>query len=459
MMQLKKIILLGLFLFAPFLTAQENSEMIKVIGDSLRGKTINGESVREVYGNVVLTQGNVVVTCDQAVQYISKNNATLTGNVILKQDSLTITTEEGFYFGNEKRTKSITGISLDDQKIILEADSGEYFFNEDRAFFQTHVVLYDTATTMFADELTYYQKEERAVAVGNVKIMDKSNVISSDTLVHFRKTKVSFADGNVKIKSLEDNTTIFGGHLEDYPETKYTLINENPVLMQIDTSITADSTQKLDTLIIKAETMEAFRDTVNMFKAVDSVKILRGEFASVNDYTLYLRSEEKLITKTISDDSEQPVMWHENSQLTGDSVAIYIKDKKINRLDVVDDAFMLSQNAGYTDRFDQTSADTIKLFFKDSKIKKAEFLGDVRSIYYLYDDSTANGLNKSSAMNAAILFDSNKVSQVKLYGKPTSEFHPENKVKGNEKAFTLPKFKFYRNRPKKNILLKDIRQE
>ena len=137
----------------------------------------------------------------------------------------------------------------------------------------------------------------------------------------------------------------------------------------------------------------------------------------------------------------------------------YSNEAKINQLDVMNDAFMLSQNKDYKDRFDQTSADTIKLFFLNSNIKKAEFLGDVRSIYYLYEDSTANGLNKSSAMSATIHFDKNEVSEVKLYGKPTSEYHPENKVVGNEKSFTLPKFKFYENRPVKYILLKDISQE
>lgn len=456
-MRILKIILLGIIFFVPALIAQEKQEVIKVVGDSLRGKLISGESVREVFGNVVLTQGNVVVTCDQAIQYISKNNARLTGNVILKQDSLTITTEEGFYFGNERKTKSTTGITLDDQKVILQADSGEYFFNEDRAFFQSYVILYDTTTTMFADELTYYQKEDRAVAVGNVKVVDENNEITSDTLEHFRKTKMSYANGNVKIRSLENNTTIFGDHLEDYPEMRYTLINERPLLMQIDTSVTADNTRRLDTLIIKAKSMEAFRDSSDIFKASDSVQILRGNFASVNDFTLYLRSDEKLITKKMSEESEQPVLWHENSQLTGDSVVIYIKNKKMNKLDVIENAFMLSQNPDSNDRFDQTSSDTIKLYFADGKIRRAEFLGDVRSIYYLYEDSTANGLTKSSAMSATILFEDNQVSEVKLYGKPTSEYHPENQVVGKEKSFTLPKFKFYKNRPRKNNLLKDIR--
>ena len=452
-MPFTKYLFFALILFSSIITAQVKSETVRVIGDSLVGKVINGESVREVFGNVVLTQGNVVITCDMAVQYISGNNARLTGNVVARQDSLTITTSEGFYFGNEKKTKSISGITLDDQKVILKADSGEYFFNEDRAFFQTNVVLYDTVTTLYSDKLTYFQKEDRTVALSNVKIVDKTNEITADTLEHFRKTKISFADGNVKIRSLENNTSIFGDHLEDYPQRKNTLINENPLLMQLDTTYTSDGERRIDTLIIKARMMEAFRDTSNIFKAVDSVRILRGEFASVNDFTLYLRSLDLIITEKVNEESAQPVLWYENSQLTGDSVTIYIENKKIKQLDVVTNSFMLAQNEKYNDRFDQTSSEDIKLFFNDNKIQRAEFLESVLSIYYLYEEGEPNGLTKSSARDATILFEANEVNQVRLYGTPTSEYHPENQVVGKEKAFTLPKFKFYQNRPEKNVLL------
>ncbi len=115
---------LFLVIFSSTLFAQERNEMITVIGDSLIGKMIEGESIREVIGNVTLTQGKVVVTCNRAIQYLSRNEAELIGNVVLKQDSLTIKTEQGFYFGNSKTTKSVSGIVLDDQKVRLSADSG-----------------------------------------------------------------------------------------------------------------------------------------------------------------------------------------------------------------------------------------------------------------------------------------------------------------------------------------------
>lgn len=453
---------LSLVISSSILFAQEGDEMIMVIGDSLIGKVVEGESIREVIGNVTLTQGKVVVTCNKAIQFLSRNEAELIGNVVLKQDSLTIKTEQGFYFGNTKTTKSVAGIVLDDQKVILSADSGEYFFNEDKAFFQSNVKLRDSSMTLTADELTYFQTDDRAISVGNVTITDEDNVITADSLDHFRTTKQSIADGHVKIVSYDNNTIIFGDHLEDYAKKKYTLINENPVLLQVDTIYTAkdDSVEsfRIDSLIITCEVMEGIRDTSTIFKATDSVKIIRGAFASVNDFTLYLRTDEKIIIEKMSEEGERPILWYENSQLTGDSITVYLEENEIKSLDVNSNAFMLSQSKTYPERFDQTSSNNLQMYFEESNIKRAVFKGSVFSIYYMFEDEGPTGLTKSSAKAATIMFIDNEVSEVRLYGSPTSEYHPENKVIGIERTFTLPKFVFYKNRPVKETLLSGLKK-
>jgi len=432
---------------------QGESEKITVIGDSLLGKVVSGESIREVVGNVKLRQGNVLVTCNKAIQYLARNEAELIGNVIAKQDSLSLQTEKGYYFGNLKKTKSTSGIILDDTKVILSADSGEYFFDEARAFFQTNVNLIDSTTKLYADELTYFKNLDKSIAVRNVRINDGSNIITADTLTHFRKTKYSIADGSVSLKNIKDNLTIYGSHLEDNGELKYTLINKNPILIQIDSTYSSneDSVENIsiDTLFIKSKVMEGFRSETNIFKATDSVKILRGNFASINDLTTYFRDEEKIITDKISEDAPRPKLWYENSQLNGDSITIYLKDGQITTLDVNGNSFMLSQHKKYKERFDQTSSDSIYLHFSANRLHSADFSGKVQSIYYLYDEDEPNGLVKSTAQKTVIIFEDNEVEQVRLYGSPTSEYHPEEKVAGLERTFTLPKFVFSENRPVK----------
>jgi hypothetical protein len=114
---------------------------------------------------------------------------------------------------------------------------------------------------------------------------------------------------------------------------------------------------------------------------------------------------------------------------------------------------MLSQNKIYDKRFDQTSSDSVHLYFSENRLERAEFAGKVQSIYYLYDDDVPNGLVKSTAHKAVIVFRENEIDQVRLYGSPTSEYYPEVKVEGLERTFTLPKFVLKENRPKTNDFL------
>jgi len=455
-----KIIAINMILIvilAEFSFTQQN-KLITVVGDSLVGKVVNGESTREVYGNVVLTQGDVVITCDKAIQFISRNDAELIGNVVVKKDTLTIKTPRGFYYGDLAKTKSNAGIYLDDKKVILTADSGEYFFNEDRAFFESKVKLYDTTTTLTSNELTYFQQQNRAVAIGDVIIFDGENEIIADTLEHFRNTKITFAFSNVRLVNLKNNSEIYGEHLEDYRERGYSIIDLKPLFIQVDTTYieNKDSTKemKLDTLFIKSRIMEAYRDSSLRFFAIDSVSILKSEFASTNDLTVFYREDDKIITAKINEAGKQPILWQENSQLTGDSITIYLSDSNIKQLDVDGTSFMLSRNETHLDRYDQTSSTQIKIFFTNSKITRAEFYGNVYSIYYMFDGETANGLTKSNSAETTVLFEDNKVTEVKLYKNPASEYYPEKQVNGNEKSYLLPRFVVLQDKPNKKDMYK-----
>lgn len=449
-----------IFLLSSILSFSQEKEMIVVIGDSLIGRVENGESIREVSGNVILTQGNVKITCRKAIQYLSRNDAELIGNVVATQDTLTIKTERGFYYGNLRKTSSNSGVILDDKKVILSADAGEYFFDENKAVFQSNVKFFDTASTLTSQQLTYLRNEDRAIATNNVKIIDSANTIFADTIDHFRKTQITFASGNVVIKNNENNSLVFGEHLEDYRQDKYTIIDKLPMLVQVDTSRSTDSlgfeTIRLDTLFIQCKVMEVYREPVQKFIASDSVIIIRDLFSSKNDLTVYLKDEEKIITQKISDEHNQPVLWYDNSQLTGDSITIYIKDKRIRELDVDGYAFMVSQNKNFNQRFDQSSASGIKMFFEDNKIQRAEFFGNVYSIYYLYEEEQPNGLMKANSKDAVILFKDNEVSEVKLYGSPGSEYYPEQQVNGNEKSYLLSKFIFINERPDKQKMYEQL---
>ncbi|MFH0735776.1 MAG: OstA-like protein [bacterium] len=443
--------LIALFILcSSLLFAQNGNEPVVVIGDSLIGKNDEGARKREVIGNVIITQGDVKITCNKAIQNIDENVAELIGNVIVTQDTITIKTENGFYDGNNRIAFSNIGVTLEDTHIILNAVNGYYYFNEKRAYFYNQVTLYDKINNLFSDKLTYFHNQNKAVAVGKVCISDTASTILSDSLIHFRNNKISYAYNNITIINRNNNVTIFGNYLESFPDSGYSKIIGDPFLVQIDTA----KNGQIDTLYISAITLETFKDSLNTyFKAMDSVKIFRQGFISKNDYTLYYKNDEKLLTYKVEDVKQQPIMWYQDSQLTGDSIFVYLKDRKLDYIDIINDGFMISKVENYDFRYNQISGINIKLFFNDSSLTQTSVNGNVLSIYYTFEDEKPKGLIKSSGERAKLLFTNKKISDVRLYVSAISEFHPESLVFGKEKDFTLPLFQLHTDKPEKSYFI------
>jgi lipopolysaccharide export system protein LptA len=421
--------------------------MVTIVGDTFIGSQVDGQPQREVIGHVVLTQGDVTITCDKATQLLVKNDAILEGNVVCRQKNITIKAPRGYYFGNDRIAACKTGVTLDDKKVILKAVNGTYYFNESKAFFTKNVKLYDTVSTLTCNEMTYFRTENKAIAVGKVTIVDSANTITSDSLTHFRSDKISIADHNVKIVNFKNNAVVYGSHLENYTLKKYSLVTGDPLLMQIDTT-----GGKADTLLLVSRILEAYTDTSNKFVATDSVKILRGDFASVNEFTVYEKNSGKITS--VKKKEVRPVLWAQGSQLTGDTTEVYMKENSLTKIKSKSNSLLVSQNKLYPMRYDQISGDSLTVFFDTTGINSTEVKGNVLSIYYVYDGDSTNGLTKSSSATAKILFKDKKISKVKLFVSPVSEYYPENMVGKNELAYTLPSFKIYNNRPFKNDLLK-----
>jgi len=435
--------------------AQTENETIIIVGDSLIGKVENGISYREVIGNVVMTQGDVRVTCNRAIQNITNNNAELLGNVIATQDTITIVSEKGYYFGNDKYIYSDTLVTLEDGHVVLTADTGYYYFDLKKSIFNSDVQLVDSINILNSDRLTYYNDIQKAIAVGSVTIADDESTIYCDSLIHLREANISKAFKNVRIVNHKQKLKIFGNELLDRGEEKYTRIVGKPLLVKIDS--TESGTE--DTLFIRAEMFEAVEDSVRKLIATDSVRIIRGDLFSVNNYSVLYRDENKLVTFRRKKDKTSPILWYTNSQLIGDSISIYINNNKLDSIEIRKNSIILSKNEKYEFRFDQISGENINLYFGDDGLEKTEVEGDVLSIYYLYEDEEPNGVMKSSSNKAKMIFEKNAVVEVSMYQSVESEYHPENLVTGNELDFTLPSFIIYKNKPEKKNLLKGVNNE
>jgi lipopolysaccharide export system protein LptA len=389
-------------------SAQGNNVILEH-ADSLVGTVIMGEQARELIGNVRMIQDDVRVTCDSATQFLRTGEIFLSGNVVVKDDSVTMRAPRGSYDPNLRRAEGRGGVALDDGKVLLLAREGVYYVDEKRAFFRTDVLVREQTATILSDSLTYYRPETRSVAEGNVRVHD----------------------------SVQD-LVIAGTRLEHWSGEGFSRMTGDPALVQVDTTIEG----QLDTLLVRSRVMESYRTGQRRLLAIDSVRIVRSDLSAIAGIATFHPDGDSIALRT------EPVVWYEQNQVSGDSINVYLQMQQLSRVDVQGKAFgsSLIDTAGLI-RFDQLSGETMDMQFADRKLNRVTLDRRATSVYHLFEDSLANGLNRTSGDRIIMEFDSGKVGSITVIGGVEGEYVPENLLQGNESSYHLPGFLWRDDRP------------
>lgn len=464
--------------FSNILLSQDKIEL--KYSDKLTGKTENGQTVREASGNVHFVQGNVDVYCNTAYQYLEDNKVILIGNVRIFQDTLSLFTPKATYYGNEKRANCEGGVTLKDPNATLRATRGVYYFNEAKAIFDNDVTIVNPTYKISSDHLTYMRNTEDSFAKGNVIVVKDSTIIRAenidfykrqgktyatekvnieqdssiiycDTLTDFSNEKKSVASGNVRLNNMKNNANVYGNYLENYENTKYTIIKGNAKLVQIEKEKEKDI---YDTLFIYSNIMESYRMLPEHYIATDSVNVIRDKFYSKSGYAVYSKTFDKDVDKMSF--YINPIVWNDNVQMTGDTIFADLKEKKlqtiyakkIEGLKGSEFSFMLVENKDtvFADRFDQMTGNDIIIHFLNDKINYIEVIRNANSLYFMYDNNKANGVNISEGTNIIITFDNEqKVDKVRIDKKPKGQYVPEVKI--STVSLQLPGFNVRKDKP------------
>jgi lipopolysaccharide export system protein LptA len=389
--------------------AQDDQTIILDHADSLVGGVRAGEQVRELIGNVRIRQGNVHIACMRALQYVESGIVHLEGDVVMQDDSVTIEAPRGVYHRDTRRAEALDSVRLNDGRSELTAGYGEYFMATEIARFRTNVVVVDSTSIIHADSLRYDRRERFAVA-----------------------------QGHVLIESPSDRLRLFGGRLDHQMGWGVSRMTLDPVLVQVDTATGG----LLDTLVVKSRIMESYHDSLRRLEAVDDVRMVRGELASVAARAVFYSEGDSILLRG------DPVLWYEQTQVTGDSITVYLRSRRLDRLLVTGSAFALSGgDHPVAGRFDQLSADTLVLGFGDGQIRRITAERRATSVYHLFEDSLANGLNKASGDRIVLDFQDGRVTDIRIHGGIEGVYVPEPVLRLRPEEYRLPGFTVRTNRP------------
>ncbi|PVD51245.1 hypothetical protein DC498_15285 [Terrimonas sp.] len=195
-----------------------------------------------------------------------------------------------------------------------------------------------------------------------------------------------------------------------------------------DSILKRDAVRKQDSIKAMAARKIDRVDSVRFFVAYHHVKMFEDSMQAVCDSMFF--SGKDSIFRLYND----PIVWSKESQISGDTIHLYTKNKKPERVEVWENAFSISKS---NDEFyNQLKGNTINGFFNEGEIEHIRAKGSAESLYYLQDDDSAyTGANYAKADLINLYFAKKELDKISWINDVEGGFYPVNQVPEDRQRF------------------------
>ncbi len=407
-----------------------DSDTANVYSDHLRYLT--DKKIAYLDGNVKLTDGKGTLTTPTLEYDMNTKVGIYRNGGRVENKETVLTSEEGFYYADLKDVYFKKNVRLKDPAYDLQSDSLLYNTGTEIVRFIAETFVKDSSGRTIKTREGYYDKRtgkaefgQRPVitdkdiqatgdriysddSLGVTQILGKGIIVDTagnrtvlaDTIFYNKNDEsfLAFAKPLMIIKQEEDSIfitadTLFSAKLSSLYGKK-------------DTAAKKDTIAKKDTLrgikVIDTKTKDS---TDRYFEAFRNVRIFSDSLQAVCDSMFY--SFRDSVFRLYDD----PVVWTNESQITGDTILLFTKNKKADRMQVFKNSFIAS--IVKPEIFNQVKSTRMDAYFVDGNIDSVRARGSAECIYYIQDeDSAFTGINQSNADVMDVYFKDKELQRV-----------------------------------------------
>jgi lipopolysaccharide export system protein LptA len=401
-----------------------DSDTAHVYSDHLRYLT--DRKIAYLDGNVKLTDGKGVLTTP-TLEYDMNTKVGIYrngGRVVNKETVLT--SDEGYYYADIKDVYFKKNVKLKDPSYDLQSDSLLYNTGTEIVRFIAETLVKDSTNRTIRTREGFYDKRTGKAEFGqNPIITDKDIQVTGQTIKSDDSTGITQIFGRGIIVDTANKTTVIADTIFYNKKNESFLAFAKPLMIveqeqdsifiAADTLFTArltdlygskDSVTKKDTLkgvkIVDTKTKDS---TNRYFEAFRNVRIFSDSLQAVCDSMFY--SFKDSVFRLYDD----PVVWSNENQVTGDTILLFTKNKKADRMQVFKNSFLAS--IVKPEIFNQVKSTRMDAYFIDGDIDSVRARGSAECIYYIQDeDSAFTGINQSSAELMDVYFKEKELQRV-----------------------------------------------
>lgn len=416
-------------------------------------------------GNVKLTDGHgTLTTNDLEYDVATKVGTYRNGGRVVNKKSV-LTSQEGVYYADIRDVFFKTNVQLKDPAFSLRTDSMIYNTETQMARFITDTYMIDSSgRTIQTREGSYDLKGGHAEFTQRTRIQDKSMVVLGDQIANDDKAGIIQIRGNGVLIDSAQGVNILANEIFANKNTGAYLATKKPLMIirqekdsiyvSADTLFSArltdlygikDTTKKIDTPVVKnGKTSTPPRlnnDSTNRyFEAFRNVRIYSDSVQAVSDSMFYSFKDS---TFRLYDN---PVVWSRKTQILGDTIYLFTKNKKADRVKVFENSFVINESqAGI---YNQVKSNRMDGFFKEGSIDTIGAKGNAETIYFIQDDDSAyTGINQTKSDDMDVYFNKGNLHKVVFKNAVKGTLTPISQK--SPEAARLEKFEWLeRRRPK-----------
>jgi lipopolysaccharide export system protein LptA len=415
------------------------------------------EDFIEAYGSVRVKQGDSINMTSKYVEYSGKTQlAYASGDVVLidpdsklytdvlhfdrikqqayynqkgrvvRDTSGTITSTVGRYYVNSKKYQFVDNVKLINPEYEIDTERLDFYTESGYAFMFGPTTITSETSVIYCERGFYNTNNDTGYFLKKSKINYDDRIVEGDSVYFNRNKNFASATNNITVTDTLNKSIIKGHYAEVFREKDSVFITKRALAIteQENDSIFMHS----DTLMVTGPADERIiRGFYNakMFKSnlsgkADSIHMNQktGLTQLINFYDVDADAFSK---------KEHPVLWHFESQITGDSIHLISNTKKetLDSLKVFNSAFVISKDS-LGDGFNQISGKVLYGLFENNELNTIDVIKNAETIYYLRNsENELVGIDKSKSGSIKIFISENQIDELRKINQIGGKTYPE----------------------------------
>ena len=394
---------------------------------------------------------NSVLTSREATYYADVKDVYFRQDVKLKDPAYKLASDSLLYNTQSQIATFITKTIIEDSARRIETTDGYYDLQNKNAFFGKRPIIKDGAVTIIANEVVTDDRTGVSVLTGNAVFKDTAQGIAvlANYIESNRNEESFFATERPLMILKQDKDSIYvtgdtlvSGRLSKLKaamastQTDSLMNSDSSALMIKDTVINLESP---DAMVVKDTGSKNIKDSAlvqmnkpasdsadRYFQVFHNVRIFSDSLQAVCDSLFYdgVDSVFQLFTN--------PVVWASGSQVTGDTIKLFTRNKKADRMLVYENGMLVNKAA--EGMFNQIRGNTLNGTFRDGNIEQMRAKGNAESVYYAKDDKEKLiGVNRASGDIIDMRFENKELQKVVFINDVKGTMYPVRQIPETEK--------------------------